>query len=354
MKKMKQLVVAVVLILFAVGILFLPEATKGAVQDALKISVCSVLPSLFPFFVFSNLWIMLGYAQKMSALAAPVMERVFHLPGAAASALILGLIGGYPTGAQTIAGIYKKKLVTKEEAEHMLLFCNNSGPAFAVAVIGGQYFRNAVVGIAIYLVHVCSACLIGILFRRKSYRKTPLVSEQRNVPFLTALTESIRMAGQTAIQVCVFITFFSVLTAMLQSVLPAALQTGDVFRILMGALELVKGSSQVTAWSWPFSVCLAAFYLGWGGMCIHCQSLSILCDTDLTAGKYFMGKLLHGGLSFLMMGCLIHVLPVTRAVWSDGTLWRPFLCQSICLVLAALILMGFLKKTSGNQMKERV
>jgi len=276
------------------------------------------------------------------------------LPGAAASALTLGLIGGYPTGAQTVAGLYKKKMVTKEEAEHMLLFCNNSGPAFAVAVIGGRYFQSAVVGITLYLVHVCSACLIGILFRKKSYRKASLAAETHDVPILTALTDSVRMAGQTTIQVCVFITFFSVLMAMLQSILPADLQTGDVFRVLMGALELVKGSSQVTQWSWPFSVCMAAFYLGWGGMCIHCQSLSVLSDTDLTPGTYFMGKLLHGGLSFLMMGCLIHVLPVTRAVWSDSTLWRPSLCQNLCLLLAAAILMGFLKKTSGNHTKERV
>lgn len=354
MKKLKKLIIAVFLVLFAAGILFLPNVTTAAIRDSLHICAASVLPSLFPFFVFTNLWITLGYAQKMSALVAPVMERIFRLPGEAASALILGVIGGYPTGAQTILGLYQKKLISKDEAERMLLFCNNSGPAFAVAVIGGQYFHSAAVGVSLYLVHVCSACLIGMLFRSSDIRAARSASNCAAAPFLPALTDSIRRAGQTTFQVCVFITFFSLLTAMIQAVTPSEIQSGDAFRLLIGSLEMVKGSSDAAGWSWPFSVCAAAFYLGWGGLCIHCQTLSILHEARLKTGKYFMGKLIHGGISALLMGCLLRLLPAVRPAWSSERIGTLTLCQILCLLMAGLILIGFLKKTSGNRAKERV
>lgn len=354
MKILKQGFYAVLLLLFAGCILFLPETTTDAIKDALQVCSMSVLPSLFPFFVFSNMWISLGYAQKMSKLAAPLMKRLFHLPGAAASALTLGLIGGYPTGAQTVAGLYQKKLISKDEAERTLLFTNNSGPAFAVAVIGGQLFHSAAVGILVYLVHILSAFLIGLLFRSSAPGNSQIVSEETASPFLPALTESIRKAGQTTIQVCVFISVFSIFSAIIKALVPLSLQSSDVFRLLIGSLEMVAGASGATGWSLPFSVCAAAFYLGWGGMCIHCQTLSILEDTDIKTGKYFIGKFLHGIFSFLLTGCFLRFLPDIRPAWFSERSWTPSLCQICCLIVTSVMLIWFLKKTSGNRSKERV
>ena len=42
---------------------------------------------------------------------------------------------------------------------------------------------------------------------------------------------------------------------------------------------------------------MAAFMLGWAGISVHCQTLSFLCDSGLSAKTYIIGKLIHGILS---------------------------------------------------------
>ena len=37
--------------------------------------------------------------------------------------------------------------------------------------------------------------------------------------------------------------------------------------------------------------------LGWAGLSVHCQTLSFLCDSGLSAKTYIFGKLLHGIIS---------------------------------------------------------
>ena len=65
------------------------------------------------------------------------MASLFRLPGCAGSAaLLLGLVGGYPIGARTAAELYASGDLTRQEAERLLTFCNNSNPVFLISVLG--------------------------------------------------------------------------------------------------------------------------------------------------------------------------------------------------------------------------
>ena len=55
---------------------------------------------------------------------------------------------------------------------------------------------------------------------------------------------------------------------------------------------------------------MAAFMLGWAGLCVHCQVLAFLGDSGLSMGTYVAGKLLHGGLSSLITVGLCRLFPL--------------------------------------------
>jgi hypothetical protein len=123
------------------------------------------------------------------------------LPGRrrpAPHAFALGIIGGYPVGAKTAISLYQKKLCTKEEAERLLGFCNNSGPAFILGVVGVGVFSSSRIGILLYLVHIFSSITVGFLFRfykgagRQSAR--PRIVTQIEVP---AFPSSLRRGEKT-------------------------------------------------------------------------------------------------------------------------------------------------------------
>ena len=131
-----------------------PEQSMEAMRDGLRLCGNVILPSLFPFFVLSSLVVELGMSRYLGKLLEPVMAPLFRVNGNCAAALALGFIGGYPVGARTAIQIYENGQCTRTEAERMLAFCNNSGPAFILGVVGAGVFGSGTAGLLLYLAHL--------------------------------------------------------------------------------------------------------------------------------------------------------------------------------------------------------
>lgn len=340
---------------FAILLLVFPQVTVRTVSGGLSVCACSILPSLFPFFVLTNLWISLGYANALSRAVAPAVQAVFHLPGPAASAILLGALGGYPVGAQAAAQLYRDHLISREDAQQVLLFCNNAGPAFIFGILGSGLFQSTAAGAILWAIHLGSALLLGILFRprkRPSADPAPVfVSETK--PFLPALTAAVTQAGETAFRVCLFVLFFSVAVGFLQFLVPDSWQASSWFTLFLGSLELAGGAKLLTAASLsPATAFVAASgLLGWGGLCVHCQTLSTLSEAGLSVKSYLGGKLLHGLVSASAACLLLPTVPIHTACFSSASSWHPSLTF---LPLLLLLFAALPKSSSGKPPKKRV
>ena len=195
-------------------------APADAIESArYGLSLCAelIVPSLLPFFAASALLIRLQIPALFGKLLAPLSEKLWGVSGVGASAFLAGICGGYPLGAQTVAEMAAEKQLTKEEAERLLAFCNNSGPSFCIGVIGSGVFVSRRAGIVLYAIHVLSALLVGILFRGKAICSEPIkgIPEPR---FSSALVGAIRQAVSAVLSVCGFVVCFCVLTDKLHGV----------------------------------------------------------------------------------------------------------------------------------------
>ena len=114
------------LLTVAAALLWGSDLVRIGAEEGLQLCLYSVLPSLFPFFVLSSLLLSLGFAESLGRLLFPVMNGLFHLGGNGASALALGLIAGYPSGARAVSRLYEDGLCGKEEAEHLLAHTTHS------------------------------------------------------------------------------------------------------------------------------------------------------------------------------------------------------------------------------------
>ena len=87
-------------------------------------------------------------------------------------------------------------------------------------------------------------------------------------------------------------------------------------KLLIGAIEMSSGVASLSgsAGSMSTQLSLAAFILGWAGLCVHCQVLSFLGSSDLSVRTYLAGKLAHGAISAALAGVLIRVLPMQLPV----------------------------------------
>lgn len=276
---------------------FLADAgrVRTAAAEALSLCARSVIPALFPFMAASTLLVSMGFGEWLSPHLAGLMA-LFRLPGTAGSALLLGLVGGYPVGARTAVGLYQKKLLTQEEAEGLLTFCNNSNPVFLISVLGSGLFGSVRTGVWLWLIHILSALLAGLCFRggkRSPAGARPHVRfERREEPFAPAFVKSVQGAASAMVSVCGFIVFFYILSR------PLARLEAPLGPLLAGALELFSVTPLLEADRMGFVIASAC--AGFGGVSILFQTASALDGSGLRLRPYLLGKLVQAGFAAVL------------------------------------------------------
>ena len=307
-----------------------PEQAMGAMRDGIKLCGNVILPSLFPFFVLSSLVVELGMSRYLGKLLEPVMAPLFRVNGNCAAALALGFVGGYPVGAQTAIQIYENGQCSRTEAERMLAFCNNSGPAFILGVVGAGVFGSGAAGLLLYLTHLLASLLVGMLFRFYKPGEGPQTRRGRGPQFQAAnfsksFTKSVTGALCSTLNICAFILFFTVFlrilahagvlagAARLLSALltPLGMDQTWAERLLTGLVEVSSGVSSLTDGALSGRLSMAAFMLGWAGVSVHCQVMAFLGDSGLSIRTYVIGKLLHGALSASLTALLFRHIPLS-------------------------------------------
>ena len=337
--KLYDFLIILGLTLAAVSLIRFPQESVEAALDGLSISFNVIIPSLFPFFVLSTLMVRLGLTRYFGRALEPIMRPLFHVSGASASAFVLGFVGGYPVGAKTAVSLYESGQIPKVEAERLLAFSNNSGPAFILGVVGVGIFASSRVGLMLYAAHALASILVGILFRRWGARsdKSNAVGSPRTwgepiqaVRFSQAFVGSVTGSFQATLNICGFVTFFTVFIRLLflSGVIPAAagllgalfaqfgLDADWASMLLIGLIELSSGvwSLRDVAGYMPSAIAMAAFMLGWAGLSVHCQVLSFIGGSGLSVRSYILGKFLHGGISAALIFLLMRFIPVDTTV----------------------------------------
>ena len=281
---------------------FLADAggVRDAVAEALSLCARSVIPSLFPFLVASSALLSLGFGELISPWLAGLMEPLFRVPGAGSAALLLGLVGGYPIGARTAADLYRQGLASRREAERMLAFCNNSNPVFLISVLGAGVFGSIRTGVWLWLIHVLSALLTGLVFRgngRETVRRPPPPPPAfRAVKPVSAFVDAVRAGLSGILSVCGFVVFFYVL------VRPLARMGGPLGAALVGFTELFSLTPLLTPDRPGFL--LAAGAAGWGGLSVLCQTLAVLEGSGLSPRNCLLGKAVQAGFSLALAAVL--------------------------------------------------
>lgn len=253
------------------------QAAAEAVRQGLTLCAQSLLPALFPFFVAVSWAVNCGLFHTLRYIGISTPAAVFFL----------GALGGYPLGARTVGETYHGGLLTKHEAEHLLACCNNAGPAFILVVVGQTVFHSTIAGLALWGIHLAAALVVALLFCRRQTTRT--ASPPPTISPAAAFIAAVGSAAETMLRLSAFVVFFTVVMALLASLI------GSVPLLLAGFLELTVGVTALTPHRFGFT--LAAGMLGWGGVSVHCQAAAVLSDTNLSLRYYLFGKALQGLLS---------------------------------------------------------
>ena len=259
-----------------------------------------LLPSLFPFFAVSSLLLTTGTADLLSAWLGKPFEALFRLPPACVTPFLLGAIGGYPVGARSVASLLARGSCTRAQGERLLSFCNNAGPAFVIGALGGGLLADSAAGLWLYGIHLLSAMIIGFLFRgkEKPHKGFPLSDRHPSQGLLASFLSAVSESVPAFLNVCAYVVLFGIVISMLRAV-PLFQDAGPLPALVLGSLELTTGAAMLCSMKLPPGVLYPAlsFLLGWGGLSVQLQSLSMIASSGIPSRSYLAAKLLQGTLA---------------------------------------------------------
>lgn len=286
-------------------------------NQGLLLCAKTVIPSLFPFMVLSELIVSGGIGRALIQKISSPLGRLFRLSGAGCCALVLGLVCGFPIGARCTVLSYERGELSKGEAERVLACSGIPSSAFLISAVGVSLWGNRRFGVLLYVtVLICAlltAFLLAHLWKEKNappYPFAPLPSNAPDVPSAKLFTNAIRSATASILPICAYVVFFSALIGTFNLVFGRLPISPALRATLFGLFELSGGMSQVAALgNTATAACLCAFCAGWSGLSVHCQVLSLCDGRGFSFRPYFLSKLFQGLLCALLFGILIHFFP---------------------------------------------
>ncbi len=293
-----------------------PDTAIKNTSEALELCAFTVIPSLFPFMVISELIVSSNAVRFFAPLFERPCKRLFGIGREGTAAVILGMLCGSPIGAKCASSLYRLGKIDKREYMHLLTFSNSPSSAFLISAVGAKMFQSKSFGVLLYAISLTSAVIIGIagarlgLYKGRSntekFGKNDFQGDTKAKKGISLFTESVSSSAISMLYICAFVVFFSTLVGTLEAFIDALSLPTYINALLFGFFEMTGGIWAASGIP-RIGAYIAAFIAGWSGLSVHFQIMSVCGKDDISFAPYITAKLCQGVLNTLLFAlvCMI-------------------------------------------------
>lgn len=284
------------------------------VVDGILLYGTKILPALLPFFfitkLLSNFEIIFKFCNKFSFLT----KKVFNTKSISAYIFFMSIISGYPIGAKLTSEFVENKILDKKDAQKILSFCSTSGPLFVIGTVGVGFFCDEKIGIIMFLSHIISSIINGIIFRGKKDSK---IQDELPINFdkkfsledcMYSSIKSVLIVGGyiiiffVLIQILLDYNFLYPLIKLLEFL---GLSNIEAQGFCSGLIEITKGISILSKSSnMRLAFVLSSTLISFSGLSIILQSLTFLDKLKISKKIFVIQKITHAvitiGVSYIL------------------------------------------------------
>lgn len=287
-----------------------PDVAIEYMQRGLGLTVSVVIPSLFPFMVVSELIVLSGVTSYFAKYLSKLSYRLFGVSGEGAVAFILGVFCGFPIGTRAAVSLYKRGKISFDELQRLVCFSNNPSSAFVISAVGVTLFGCRKFGIVLYFITILTSIMIGVgqnILCRPNKHSQCLMSvaneeSEETGRGIAVFSGAVNGAALSMLSVSAFVVFFSTFTGTLGEAISYMGIDDSFCALLFSLFELTSGAASAACVR-PLALALliTAFAVGWSGLSVHFQVISICEGVGLSLGRYFLSKLLQGILNVIFV-----------------------------------------------------
>ena len=348
-----------------------PDLAILSVISGIELWFYNVMPSLFPYMIFSSMLFQLNATYLFQRIFNKPMNKIFNISGSGILAIIMGYLSGYPLGAKLVADLRKENVISLQESYKLLAMCSATGPAFIIGIISTQMFDNSVI-IPVLLLSNYAGSLLNALVLKYLYKENiPIYTYKKckTKSISNILNTSIVDSINNVLKICGYMVFFNLIILYLDArdildlftnffaqYLNVFHFSGELIKgLFYGLFEITLGINTISKCSDSLmvKVVVTAFITAWSGLSIHMQTNSFLVDTDIKYSRFFLGKLTQSILSTIIAIISYQLLyPTVLSVYNSIHVGRIFeyfnyptyYFRSIIVLSIVTILLGILHK----------
>ena len=297
-----------------------PQKYISVSLNAVSVWYKVLLPSLFPFFVFSKLLTSLGYVKHISSAFKKITYKLYKTPPISSYVFFMSILTGYPVGSKLCYDLYKDGYLSKIDAKKCITYTSNSGPMFIIGSVGIGILLSKEAGYIILISHIIGALLNGLIYRNmkdEDYKSKNIVYNQ-NEP-------------ETSLSSCVMDSIFSILLiggiVVVAFIFIEVLNNIGIFypfvyifskigidenvakAIINGFFEITNGCLSLSSLSLNISTktILSCAIISFGGISTTLQAMAFI--KDIVTYKFFITqKITHMILSTIICAILCFII----------------------------------------------
>ena len=299
--------VLIILLLYILFLITKNEEVKTSVSFSISLWKDNLFPTLFPFFVISNLLLQYGFADIIGSILNKPISSFFKINGSSSFALIISLFSGFPSGAKTTVNLLKANKISYEEANRLLTFTHYSNPIFIIGIIGS--IINIKIAYIILISHIISGLIVGKIFSIgkeyiiKKENKNNIVNPSFSKAFETAIIDSLK----TIFMLLGIVTIFIIFSCLIKNIfnLPKEI---DV--LISGLLEMTQGINKIIYLTTNnyLKTILTTTFISFGGLSVHMQVLGIIEECKLKYKPFLIARIIHSIIAIMLVSLIYFII----------------------------------------------
>ncbi len=313
-RKISSVFILLLIIIIIKEILTQTNSILESVNFSLGIWRNNIFPSLFPFFVISEIAINYGIVELLSEMFKPAMHKLFKINSNAAFVFVMSIISGFPSSAKYARELYLSNNLSELEATKVLTFSHFSNPLFILGTVSLLFLNNKEIGLLILMCHYLTNVLIGICVRnfhptkekmnevsiKKAIDKMHKKRVSNNQTFGQVFTNALVNSIDTLLLILGVITMFLVITQIIDN----NLNISNFFQSLLnGFFEMTQGLKYISLLDIPLKLkaVFSTMIISFGGLSVHVQMISILNDTKIQYLPFLAARIFHAFFSAFLV-----------------------------------------------------
>lgn len=306
MIKINKKTTSVLLLIICLLFLFIFQQTNyTSVKNTVNVFLSSVLPSLFPFILFTNILINSDTISQVTSIFKKYDNII--------SVVIIGFLCGYPMGAKITNKYYIDGKISKKQAYFLMSFVNNCNPIFILSTIGICVFNNIYIGLILCISHYLSSLIIGFIYfthnsiihendeKSNVFKQNSIKKLHKS--FFEIVDDSIKSSFIVLGNILAFILIFNLIFAIIENILLKLNVSPNIIYTLSSLFEVTNGCRVLylnASLNTNLVISLISFALGFSGLSIIFQIYSCIYKAGIKLGHILKYKLLQGTLSFII------------------------------------------------------